>query len=98
MKTAQSWDTAENYVTQATDAAGVTTVTQTDPNLGTVTSTQNGTQSAVSNTHDVMKRVTKTEAQVNSQTVKSEYAYTTDRLTEVRHNTDSDPDHDVYHG
>ena len=92
MVSVQTWDSADMYVISATDAAGVTTTTVTDANMGTVTSTQTGSQSTVTNTYDVMKRVTQTSAPLGSKVVTSKYTYTTDRLTEVRHNTTGSAD------
>ena len=84
-----------NYMLTKTDARGKMTTRTVDSNLGTVGSVTDPMNHTVFYTHDVMKRVTKTETTVDGKTYKTTYTYTNDRLTQVSRRTAADDSNPV---
>lgn len=84
-----------NYALTKTDARGKTTTRTVDSNLGTVCSVTDPMNHTVSYTHDVMKRVTKTETTVDGKTYRTTCTYTNDRLSQVTRRTAADDSNPV---
>ncbi len=94
-KSSAGYSADGNYALTKTDARGNTTTRTVDSNLGTVGSVTDPMNHTVSYTHDVMKRVTKTETTVDGKTYRTTYTYTNDRLTQVSRRTAADDSNPV---
>ena len=94
-KSSAGYSADGNYALTKTDARGKMTTRTVDSNLGTVGSVTDPMNHTVSYTHDVMKRVTKTETTVDGKTYKTTYTYTNDRLTQVSRRTAADDSNPV---
>ena len=95
MTTSAGYSEDGNYAVSQTDARGQTVTKIIDPNLGTTTSVTDPKGQTVHYTYDVLKRVTQTETTADGKSYRNEYAYTQDRLTQVKHNTSDNPTENV---
>ena len=94
-KSSVGYSTDGNYALTKTDARGNTVTRTVDSNLGTVGSVTDPLNHTVSYTHDVMKRVTKTETTEDGKTYKTTYTYANDRLDQVTRRTAADDSNPV---
>jgi len=98
IRTSVEYNTAGTYVTRQTDARGKQVLTDTDANKGTVTSVTDPNNQTVSYQYDELRRLIQTETELApGQTVTSSNTYdsVTGLLTQISHNTDTDPAHKV---
>ncbi len=94
IRTQTGYSADGNYAVSQTDARGKCAARTVDANLGTVTSETDPMGHTVYHTHDVMKRITKTEMTTDGNTYRTAYSYTNDRLMQVIRRTspvDTDP-------
>lgn len=76
-----------NYTANATNARGMTTWSETDPNKGLALSATDALGQSVAYQYDASGRVTETKAEVGEKAYKNAYTYEKDRLKTVSHNT-----------
>lgn len=99
MKTTSGYDEAGNHVLTQTDARGKTVTRVMNPSnwiyIDTVQSITDPRGQTVEYEYDQNRKVTKTSATVSGKEYANSYAYTKDKLTQVKHNTSASSADDV---
>lgn len=99
MKTTSGYDEDGNHVLTQTDARGKTVTHVMNPSnwiyIDTVQSITDLCGQTVEYEYDQNRKVTKTSATVNGKEYANSYAYTKDKLTQVKHNTSASSADDV---
>ena len=99
MKTTSGYDEDGNHVLTQTDARGKTVTRVMNPSnwiyIDTVQSITDPRGQTVEYEYDQNRKVTKTSATVNGKEYANSYAYTKDKLTQVKHNTSASSADDV---
>ncbi len=89
------YTTDKNFPLKTTDATGKITTQAINTNTGVLNSVTTPLNQTVFYTYDVRKRPTAVETTAGGMSYKNEYAYTHDKITQAKHNTDSDTACDV---
>lgn len=95
MQTTTVYDEQGNHVKQQIDARGMAETRQTDDELDTLQSVTDARGQVLHYTYDRNRRVTKASTTADGCEYTNTFAYTKDKLTQVKHNTSDNASEDV---
>lgn len=95
MQTTTVYDEQGNHVKQQIDARGMAETRQTDDELDTLQSVTDARGQVLHYTYDRNRRVTKASTTADGREYTNTFAYTKDKLTQVKHNTSDNASEDV---
>lgn len=95
MQTTTVYDEQGNHVKQQIDARGMAVTRQTDDELDTLQSVTDARGQVLHYTYDRNRRVTKASTTADGCEYTNTFAYTKDKLTQVKHNTSDNASEDV---